>query len=216
MENNINNFTRVMYLKHELVNTKIDQLIEKYYDTEKFISFLDDVKLMNEVDTCFLLLDDSFINKIEKISMTQRFNIKNEKYISLINDFICYTNDLQHYPENKKNILLNNYLAYHEDVRQLYFNDHNDFIYALGYDANVYDSLQEGNLDNLDETLFFGSTNYFLETIPELYQNPTYINLTISKLKQMSKRYNIFNFTKKRNIQITIENFQKVKSRKEE
>lgn len=215
MENNINNFTRVMYLKHELVNTKIDKLIEKYYDTEKFISFLEDIKLMNEMDT-FLLLDASFIDKIEKISMTQRFNIKNEKYISLINDFICYTNDLQHYPENKKNILLNNYLAYHEDVRQLYFNDHNDFIYALGYDANVYDSLQEGNLDNLDETLFFGATNYFLETIPELYQNPTYINLTISKLKQMSKRYNIFNFTKKRNIQITIENFQKVKSRKEE
>lgn len=215
MENNINNFTRVMYLKHELVNTKIDKLIEKYYDTEKFISFLEDIKLMNEMDT-FLLLDASFIDKIEKISMTQRFNIKNEKYISLINDFICYTNDLQHYPENKKNILLNNYLAYHEDVRQLYFNDHNDFIYALGYDANVYDSLQEGNLDNLDETLFFGATNYFLETIPELYQNPTYINLTISKLKHMSKRYNIFNFTKKRNIQITIENFQKVKSRKEE
>ncbi len=216
MENNINNFTRVMYLKHELVNTKIDQLIEKYYDTEKFISFLDDVKLMNEVDSCFLLLDDSFINKIEKISMTQRFNIKNEKYISLINDFICYTNDLQHYPENKKNILLNNYLAYHEDVRQLYFNDHNDFIYTLGYDANVYDSLLKGNLDNLNEDLFFGATNYFLETIPELYQNPTYINLTTAKLKQMSKKYNIFKFTKKRNIQITLENFQKVKSRKEE
>lgn len=213
MDNNIKNFTRVMYLKRELVNTKIDQLIEKYYDTEKFISFLDDIKLMNEMDTCFLLLDDSFINKIEKISMTQRFNIKNEKYISLINDFICYTNDLQHYPENKKNILLNNYLAYHEDVRQLDFTNHEDFVYTLGYDANVYDSLQE---DNLDETLFFGSTNYFLETIPELYQNPTYINLTISKLKQMSKRYNIFKFTKKRNIQITIENFQKVKSRKEE
>lgn len=216
MDNNIKNFTRVMYLKRELVNTKIDQLIEKYYDTEKFISFLDDIKLMNEMDTCFLLLDDSFINKIEKISMTQRFNIKNEKYISLINDFICYTNDLQHYPENKKNILLNNYLAYHEDVRQLDFTNHEDFVYTLGYDANVYDSLQEDNLDNLDETLFFGSTNYFLETIPELYQNPTYINLTISKLKQMSKRYNIFKFTKKRNIQITIENFQKVKSRKEE
>lgn len=215
MENNINNFTRVMYLKHELVNTKIDKLIEKYYDTEKFISFLEDIKLMNEMDT-FLLLDASFIDKIEKISMTQRFNIKNEKYISLINDFICYTNDLQHYPENKKNILLNNYLAYHEDVRQLDFTNHEDFVYTLGYDANVYDSLQEDNLDNLDETLFFGSTNYFLETIPELYQNPTYINLTISKLKQMSKRYNIFKFTKKRNIQITIENFQKVKSRKEE
>ena len=134
----------------------------------------------------------------------------------MINDFICYTNDLQHYPENKKNILLNNYLAYHEDVRQLYFNDHNDFIYTLGYDANVYDSLLKGNLDNLNEDLFFGATNYFLETIPELYQNPTYINLTTAKLKQMSKKYNIFKFTKKRNIQITLENFQKVKSRKEE
>lgn len=126
------------------------------------------------VDDTFLLLESSFIEKIEDIIYLKRYDINNKELIELTNDIISYINHVKNYPEHLKNIKINNYIIYHEDVRSITFTDYNDFINCIGDDFIIYKALEQGDIDNINSTKFFGTTNYFLEYIPELYKNNTY------------------------------------------
>lgn len=217
MTNKKDKFINTIYLKNQLVNLDQKELQELYKKDDEYYKFIETVDEMNQVDNCFLLLDDEFIEKVGTVLTSKRFEITDERYINLINKILTHLNIAKNYPYNVKLAKLDKYFEEQEEIRQLNFNDLSDYINTIAYDAVVYQKLLEGNLEDVDETLLFGSANYFLEFIPKLYEDENNRSLIQQKLIDITKKgKGIRHFSINNNINITIKEIQKVKSRKEE
>ena len=190
----LDDFANVICLRNQLENVPLNTLLDVYKDDESFVAFLEAISVLSNTDSGFLLLDPLYMEKISSVINSRRWDIENIDVKKAINDLIGYMNELRNYPNNLKVSLLSAYIGYHEELRQVSFDDANLLKVTLGYDAVVYSALENGDLDIAKEDeLFLMSTNYLLEIVPDIYKNEDYKNMTIERIDRIRKKSRFFN-----------------------
>lgn len=168
---------------------------------------------MTAIDSAFLLFSDDFISKIQYVIAENRFNYKDPSIIEAINQVVYHLNVVKNYDESYKNLLRNAYLGYHEDCRKVTIEDNEFFMKLLAYDAIVYFALAEDRMDLVEnaDSCFLSSINYFIEAIPELFDNAAIKIRATNKIEEIAKKGWPFKRVNRNYSIETKENLQKIK-----
>lgn len=211
MEYNIQDFLTVIQLKNQLINLSFEQLLELNKTEDQHVQYVSSINTLLQKEEAFVFMDSDILHKIENLIYKQRFLLDSMQVDSLmqINRTILKLNELKFKTAGYINSLKNSYLFYQENCRRIEFEENDDLLISMAYDFEVYRSLQNGQLNDLEDIFFFGSTNYFLESIPELYQNSSFYDQTLQKLVQDSKKRGFWNKCGRGCAKKTLDNFQK-------
>ena len=211
-EPTLTDFVNVLCLRNQLVVLKEEVLLDVYQDYENYLTFLDSVEALSEIDGAFLFYSDEFIKTIYDILQIHRYEIKDPEIRNSINEKIGYLNRVRITTEETKKELKNIYHNYHEKVRNMYIKTSQDLIHYLGYDACVYVAITEGNMDSVTNyEMFLSSINYFIEAIPEIFEDKDVRDRTMTLVNKLSKGFNPSKGKIRRYSQETKENLQKIK-----
>ena len=107
-------------------------------------------------------------------------------------------NELESIDNDTKNQRILNYKAYHENIRNEEYATIADFGITLANDCPTYYYLK-GELDDRVKSSFeISSIVYFLETVPEMFNDPMVLKRLEFVLQDIAKDGSIFNPSKKR------------------
>lgn len=181
MEYNTDIFLSNIILINKLISTPTNMMLETNNNRSEFLKAITNLL---ETEDGFVLMDPSFLLKIENFIYANRFEHKNSKDdLEMINHIISKINFLNSKNDLQVKITRFNYLYYQEKCRKLSFKSEEQFFNSLAYDITVYENLMSKSLENINNNYFFlGTTNYFLEVVPELYQNNLFLEQTIKQL----------------------------------
>ena len=211
MEYDLKDFENVICLKNQLLSVPIETLLEIYSDYENFVTFLDCISVLSNIDSAFLLFDSDCIEKIQTIIQTNRFQYKDPAIIAVINDIILYLNGMKYMDPVKKAILKEGYLCYHEDCRKITMDNETIFMNSLAYDAVCYAALKVGHMEIISEDdLFLASVNYLLEAVPQFFKNQEVADRLLTKLDELEKKGWPFHRTTRKYSKETKEYYKKL------
>lgn len=184
-------FMNILVIKNQLINAPVDNLLEIYSNDDNFKELLNGLISIIENENIFLALDDNFSCKIYAI-----LNDKDEEFdditISKINYISRFLESIECCSQLVKNIKINAYSCYEEDIRGASFKSHNDFLQSIAYDANVLNSILRNDFSYVEKyDLFIYSLSSIINTIPGLFKNEIILNNTMNRLNYMSKRLNV-------------------------
>ena len=212
----VSDFTNVLCLRSQLVNLDEKDIVEYHKDYERYLTFIDTVAVMSEIDSAFLLFRDDFIDKIYSVIQIYRFDIKDNQIKEAINSIINYLNVVKSYEPEYKQLLKKSYHSWQEEVRNVWLKDESDLVYSLGYDAVVYAGIVDGDMDIITENdMFLYSINYFVETIPSIFENKDVQNRTMKLINKLGKGFSPFKKELRMYSLETKENLQKIKLKEE-
>lgn len=212
----VKDFANVMCLKNQLVNVPIEKLEEVYQDYDSYVTFLDTVAVLTNVDSVFLLFKDDYVRKIESITQIHRFDTQDKEVKKAANEVIGYLNRIKTYEPGYRRMLKASYIAYQEEARKTLTKSTDLLLYSIGYDALSYVAITEGDMDKITEDdMFLASINYFIETIPEIFKDEDTRKRTLEKLEELEKKGRPFNRMTRNYSKETKESFQKIKLKEE-
>ena len=198
MSEEMQDFNNVLTLRNHLSVVPKDQLIEMYQDKGHYLTFLNAVVALSEMDSAFLLFSEEFLERINDVIQIHRFDFSEIEIKDCINDIIGYLNQVRAMSPTKVNLLKNGYLAYQEEQRSMVFHSTEEMIRSLAYDAVVFTSLREGNSDDIqDENHFLMSFNYLVKACPEFFQDPKIAADAIKVLDRVGRHSGKFSAKKK-------------------
>lgn len=210
----IDDFLNVVILKNQLITMSNDDLKRLYQDYDSYLVFLDTVSVLTSIDSSFLFLRDDFIDKIEKVISYNRFEADPDTW-SIVNDVISYFNMTKIYSSRYKDALKKNYLAYHEGVRKCKLNE-DKLLSMMVNDAFFLLALEEKNLDSFGEDQYFlSSLNYFIETVPELFQDQDVQEMVENRIDSVSVGNWPFSRKSRVLLKETKNHYQKIKQKEE-
>ena len=216
MDYTTEDFVNVLLLRNQLVNVELSELMKFYEDYDRFCTFLRSVLVLRDVDSAFLLFRPEFIEKIERVIQIHRFGEKRSEVWGDINEIVLYLNQIKSYSDDFREMLKEDYRTYQQDCRKTPFEDENEFLYSMAYDAVVYCAIQRNDMDFITEDdMYLVSINYFIETFPEMFQDPAIQQRVLEKIagievKGWPFRKELRNYSKE-----TREAFQKLKQKEE-
>ena len=194
----IKKFNNILVLRNHLAKLPESKLCSIYNDYDYYLAFLNNVWLLAENDSGFLLFDDSFLDKILSVIQIHRFDGKDEGVRQEVNDIIDYVNGIKSYSQGMKNSLKNNYLAFQEATRGATFYSTEGLIDSLSYDALVFSALQNDNMDSIiHDEHFLLSLNYLIYSCKELFQDKKVLERAKKRLEEVNKNTKALSKTKK-------------------
>lgn len=202
----------IIYLKNQLINATTKQLKKKYSNHDNFGFFIDTLNIALNDEPVYFLLDDEILNKAENIIAHRRFEFDDESFNTVINEIINQLNGLKAIPEQVKETQKKAYISFQQSTRQMVFDDMEDFLSAIAYDAVLIQKLTNGELAELEPAYFFASTNYLAQTLPEFYQKrPMLAEINLKKLEEHTHKKGLSNWGERAFAKEAVKNLQKVK-----
>ena len=216
MEYRIEVFAEVLLLKQQLVKESLDFMINQCRERKSYLRFLTTTKALLDLDSGFLLQTHVLLERLETILYSKRYEWKDQETNEWMNQIIPLLNEIKTYSDIKRNSILEHYLLYQEEIRMLCFEDQKAFLEALTFDATTYQALKTNLSQTIkEEDLFLSSTNYFIETIPEIYEDATVSEQTERKIRECENKKGLWNRALRKYAQATNLNFQKIKKKGE-
>ena len=208
----LKDFVNVLCLRNQLINVDEKVLKDAYQNYDNYIAFLDSFIVLTQIDSAFLLYNDSFIEKIEDVISIHRHDKDNDPEVKkAINEIILYLNGVKGYKADYKMLLKQNYQTYHEDVRMATFEDSEAFIDALSYDAYVYAALVNDHMEKVErDDLFLSSINYLMETIPEMFDDAAVKDRAYKKINELCRGFNPLKHEIRKHSQEAKDNFKRL------
>ena len=201
----------LLIFKNQLLCGSMDQLKDFYKDEKRFLSFLDTIALVSQREPAFFLLSSELKNRILQIVEIHRFSA-NGNVLDYINEILVYLNSLDSMPDNLKDIIVKSYMSFHEELRGNKFEDNEQFLQALSYDAIFVSAIDENNMSLLKRhDLNMSSFNYLICTSPEFFEKKDVIERAMYVLNSEEKNAKIFSKKKKqiRNVKKVLNNITK-------
>lgn len=212
---NTNDFKNLLVLKNQLITLNQDELKDIYQDYSNYLLVLDTIAVLISIDIGFLVLNDNYIDKIEKIIQYHRFDV-DASVFDIINDMIQYLNIIKNYSLKHKSLLKKSYCAYQEDIRKVNNTDINTLIRLMAHDAYLLVALEEEDMNIVyDDQCFLSSLNYFIENAPEILQDRKNQIIIQKRLDDVSIKPWPFSKKIKLALRDTKKNFIKVKQKEE-
>lgn len=210
MPQELEDLYKMLVIKNQFAALDDKQLMEIYSDKDRYVNFLESISLLINNDSCFLVLDERFLDKVQRIIQIHRFSFDHPEAKEFINELICYVNAVRAYPEPTKGILRNGYLTYHEEQRETSFRTHPEFVASLATDAVVFSALVNDRIDlirNYDYALM--SLNYLMKDYPELFKDENVRKRAEKIIEEADKNSHILS-TKKQRVKKTKKNFMSI------
>lgn len=213
-EYSVDDYINLLALKNQLINAKLSTLMKDYEENYLlYLQFLQSVYMLLETDCGFLLFSEEAKEKIYSIIDIHRFD--DDKEVSAcVNELIGYLNAINGYQPEVKKLMKEQYLAYHEDIRQIRILNGDTLIQLMAYDALCLFALntqEEFELKPNEEYSFLSSLNYLVSTCPELFKDPDIRKNAEKALDIIMKKGGFFNFKGRKYTKKTQANFQKIK-----
>ena len=207
----LNDLVNGIYLKNQLLSLSVDDLLKKYQTEKMYGAFLDTIQVMRESDSGFFHFSSSSITKIEEIIGHQRFLYPDKDLLLVANDITCYFNQMKVRDLYYNNLIKEHYLDWHEEMRCLDFASEDDFLFMLCYDAVSYYKLLQNDFTDFLEVPFLSSVNYFLDFIPELFENDKMVNRAYEQIDCILSQKSFRKRNARSYAELTKNNFQKVR-----
>ena len=189
----------LLALKNQLLCASIDQLKGFYKDETAFLSFLDTIALMSQREPAFFLLSPEIKNRIITVIEIHKYSV-NEEVLDYINEVLVYLNHVENVSDEMIFLMVKSYKEFHENIRNMRFNDAEDFLNALSYDAIFMNALEDNNMENLTNSdLNMSSFNYMISISPEFFNIDGVMEKANDLLEQEKKHTKVFS-KKKKNI----------------
>ena len=184
MTKELQQLNNLLVIRNHLAKISESKLLELYKEYDFYLAFLNCIWLLIDNDSAFLLFDENFIDKVLSVIQIHRFDAKDDGVKQEVNDIIDYMNSVKSYSDDMKNVLKNNYLAYQEEQRNATFYSTEGLIDSLAYDAIVFSSLRNGDMDSIHyDEHFILSLNFLMNTCPELFQNKEIMDRALKRLE---------------------------------
>lgn len=210
VDENRKKFVTMLVIKNQLINSSIEEIMEINESESQTKIFLSAINQLLKDEAAFILMDSKLLIKIEEFIHEKRFKFSNNEINCLINEVIVRLNSIKTKNEVQINLLKNGYLIYQEDCRKTEFKDNEELLYCMAYDIIVYMNLEKGSLADLEfDGLFLATTNYFLETVPEIYCDPLFFSQTLERIDHGCHTHGFKNFKYREYAKKTKESFQK-------
>lgn len=220
MEYDLDDYINLLALKNQLVNADVKVLVKDYKeDFNLFIQFLDSVIMLLSTDSGFLLFSKESCDKIFEIINIHRFDCDDKEVVACINEVIGEINRINSTSPELKKLMMEQYLAYNEEIRQINILDGETLVQLIAFDALCLFSLNSKEdvvIKDKEEYMMLSSINYLVQTCPELFKDEDIKKNAEKAIDIITKKGGIFNFKEKKYSKKTKENFQKVKSMKKE
>ncbi len=186
MDKNVREWKKIITLKDELITVKSDLLLKKYHDKDYLLEFLDSVNLLCEKESPFLHTCTSFIEIIEMIMNDKRDEQTQKETRKARNQVLTKLNIEKSYSPEEQELIIKNYVISQNAMRRLIFDDMKQFLGAMSYDKEILERLMNGTIHEFPyHDLFLSATNYFLEIIPEIYQEEPIYQQTIDQFNKI-------------------------------
>lgn len=213
-EYNVIDLMNVMMMKNNLINAGEKLLIDNYKGEEDYAFFIDTVNVLIDTELSFLLLDSRYIKKIEAVIYKYRFDYKDKDYLAVVNEIITKFNEVNGYSDSLKEAMTDSYLKNQCELRKYDFSDMEEFNLSLMYDAICLMAMKE-NQEQLitNETLFYCSSNYFINVIPEIYEDDRVCEMTDRIINRRLNKFDLFGGNLKKFAKETTDSIQKIKRR---
>lgn len=211
-------FINVLALKNQLINANFSELMRDYQnDYDLYLQFLNTVCILLKTDSGFLLFSKESIDKIFNIVNIHRFDTDDKEVIACINDIIGEINNIRGYSAEVKKMMMNSYLAFHEDIRKINILNGDTLIQLIANDALcLFNIVNREELKDKEEYMFLSSLNYLIYSCPELFEDEDFKNEAMRKVDIVMKKGWPFNSKGRNYSKKTKENLVKVKTLKEE
>lgn len=204
----------VMLIKNNLILLDSDTLIEKCNSKKTFKFFIDSINKLLDTESSFLLLDEAYIDKIQEVVNMYRFSFRDKEYVSILNGVICKINEVKNYPDSLVEAMKDSYIETQSELRKFSFPSLETFMMSLSYDAVCILAFREQSEELItEETLFYCSSNYFINTIPEIYDDEYTNNLTDKIINKRLSRFSFLERNVKAFAKDTKESIEKIKKR---
>lgn len=216
MAKNLGEKIDIIFLKSLLIEIPTDELPNLLETKEEYTLFLSSLNDTIQEEPEFFLITDEFIKKAENVIEKYRFTYTDEETINLVNEAIVNLNSIRSIDEQTKQINYNLYVADQEVKRHDYIPNSEVLVYMLAHDATLLETMLTGKPAYYQPRYYIGSTNYLINTIPELYEecesirSQTIINM--ETIKNTKKGINIFNRAYARK---TLKTLKKIKNKEE-
>lgn len=210
MPEKLEDLYKMLVIKNQFGALETKQLREIYEDKDRYVTFLESISLLINNDSCFLVLDERFLDKVQDIIQIHRFSFDHPEAKDFINELIAYVNSVRAYPEPIKNILRNGYLVYHEEQRETSFRTHPEFVASLATDAVVFSALVNDRMDlirNYDYALM--SLNYLMKDYPELFKDENVRKRAEKIIEEADKNSHVLS-TQKQRVKKTKKNYMNI------
>lgn len=209
-------FENLVFLRNQLSVASMQVLKEVYSDMDNYICLLDTLVLLTQVDGGFLLMSNDYYDRILTLVDLHRFDAE-DIVRKVANNIIVYINDLSSKQGSSLNTrLLIQYKEYQEDLREVNFDNIQDLINSVAYDAVVLLALSKDRLDIIDnEDYFMYSLNYIMKCFPEYFHDDEFKERAITALKMIHDKQSIFKRDKKKFSKEMINNIVKIKKKEE-
>lgn len=203
-------FVAMLVVKNQLINASIGQIKKINEGKDRTKLFLSTINRLLKDESAFVLMDSKLLLKIEEFINERRFMYSDYELNSLINAVIVELNNIKTKNEVQINLLRNGYLAYQEECRKTEFRENEELLCCMAYDIIVYMNLEKGSLADLEfDGLFLATTNYFLKTVPEIYNDSSFLEQTLQKIENGCHAHGLKNLRYRKHAKITKATFQK-------
>lgn len=206
----------IIFLKSLLIENTAEALPKMIESKKEFILFLTSLNETIQEEPAFFLIADEIIKRAESVIQEHRFQYKDEETINLINDTIINLNNINGLDEQTKQINYNLYLADQEIKRNDYIPNSEVLVVMIINDAKLLESMFVGNAEEWIPRYYIGSTNYLINTIPEVYEDSGNVKeQTIMNMEIIRKNRKNINFITRASAKKTIKTLKKIKKKEE-
>lgn len=179
---------RVVYLKNQLINKNSRELVDDFSTENLHKGFTSYAYELTVQDQPFCVLKD-FSDKLQEVINTNRLKFKTSGNVRNLENIVIVRLNQMHVEDPAS---LDIYKKLQQLNRCYDFKDDDSLYESIAYDYDTLENLRRISEDKpifqLNADLFLASTNYFLNTMPELYKVKSgYLDATKQILKRLKK-----------------------------
>lgn len=181
-------FFNMIHLKSALYYFSLEDFIELCKNEKQYATVLDSSILLLEHDLGFFRLNSEFSEKIFKVINEYRFQYTDSSYVPVVNELICQLNEINSGNQIEQNAKKEHYLNWQEEVRDVYFDDSEDFLNTIVDDYFVYLKFQSDYDKRIPNITIYSSLNYFAYMCPAVFRDSLFYQKSIDYLEHQANR----------------------------
>ncbi len=204
-------FIQTLDIKEKLLTYEVSDLLECYADEDSFKDFILGLGYLLDDDEDFLKFIPIFIDDIESFLAAKRFTITDKELIQQINSIICRLNMLKNDSFEEQLVDAVNYIDKQNQWRGQKFKSVEMLTDSMIADMDIIMALlDDEEASHLANNMFFlASTNYFVQAVPELYDEDL-VKFSLDKCDIIAKKSKLFDAKTKQYVKKTKEKLRKV------
>ncbi len=195
----LGDFENLLLMKNQLILLDKDEMYNLYHEPLVYVAFIANTWTLISNEAAFLYLSKDFLRKIRDVLEIHRYDLTDEDLKDVgvsaenvhesVNGILGALNKIDSEDMSYRRLVVKSYQAYHEKMKSAKFDTPEDFAASIAYDAVVYFTLTGDKKDaEIKKELMLTSINYFMEEVPEFFNDKKVLDKALEVLKDVRKK----------------------------